>query len=483
MIFTSIYYLLFLPLVVFLYYLVPHKYRWAILLAASLFFYASFSVWMLPWLIFAILISFGSGLLIEYGNNFPETGSARRRLGIVLGTVPLIASLFLFKYLNFFIDQIGTLGSLLGISCQMPRVDWITPVGISFIVFQTLGYLFDVYTGKSKASKHLGKYALFIAFFPHLAQGPIERSDTLLPQIDEKHTFEYDSARRALVLIFFGVFKKVVVANRLTVLVDTVFSDVASYTGLSCWVAALFYSFQIYCDFSGYTDIALGSAALMGFRLKENFRMPYLATSISDFWRRWHISLSNWFRDYIYIPLGGNRVSEFRWALNVLIVFLVSGIWHGAAWTFILWGALHGLFQIIGKYKFKLTSKLIKSDSVFIKPLRILMTFSLVTILWILFRASSVSDFFVMIKGMFTFAPGSDLLALGMNKNELLLSFVLILFMILFDLMQSKFDVIDAVERLPLPFRWTIYLIFLFAIIMFGRYGNLSASSFIYFQF
>lgn len=483
MVFTSTRYLLFLPCVVLLYYILPHRFRWVMLLAASFYFYSCWSIWMLPWLIGIILISYTAGLLMDSEDGQTSLSATRRRWGILLGIVSLIAVLFSLKYLNFLVEQIEAVGSALGSDKTLPRFNWVVPVGISFFIFQAMGYVFDVYRGKTKAATHLGKYALFIAFFPHLAQGPIDRSDNLLPQIDEVHRFDYVAARRALVLIFFGVFKKVVVADRLAVLVDTVFGNVAQYSGLSCWVAALFYSFQIYCDFSGYTDIALGSAGLMGFRLVENFNTPYLATSIADFWRRWHISLSRWFRDYIYIPLGGSRVTEVRWAFNVMAVFLVSGIWHGAAWTFILWGVLHGLFQIIGKYKSKLVKKLIPTENLAVRTVRILITFTLVTLLWSLFRAASIADYWTLLKGMVSFSSGSDLLALGMEKNELILSFALIGLTIIFDLLHAKVGLPDAVERLALPLRWVIYLVFLFTIILFGRYGSLTADSFIYFQF
>ena len=454
------------------------------LLAASFYFYACWGIQMLPWLLMVITVSYTAGLLVApEGAGENPINQTRRRWGIVLGTVSLIGALALTKYTNFITEQITKAGGVMHLDVQLPQVNILAPVGISFFVFQALGYVFDVYQGKTKAETHLGKYALFIAFFPHLAEGPIDRSNNLLSQINEVHHFDYIAVRRALVLIFFGVFKKVVVADRLAVLVDTVFGNVGQYSGLSCWTAALFYSFQIYCDFSGYTDIALGSAGLMGFRLVENFNTPYLATSIADFWRRWHISLSTWFRDYIYIPLGGSRVSAARWALNVMVVFLVSGVWHGAAWTFILWGVLHGLFQIIGKYKSKLAKKLIPKENLAVKTVRVLITFTLVTLLWALFRSASITDYWTLLRGMGSFSSGSDLLALGMERNELILSFVLIGLTVMFDLLHAKFRLPDAVESLPLPLRWVIYLVFLFTIILFGRYGSLSADSFIYFNF
>ena len=483
MLFTSTHYLLFLPVVVLVYYFLPHRFRWVLLLAASFYFYACWSVRMLFWLILVILLSYLAGLLISVEGRCTNQKQSEHRWGIVLGAATLIMILFLCKYLNFLLDQIETLSGIFGTDLHLPRLEWITPVGISFFTFQALGYLFDVYRGKTKPVRHFGKYALFISFFPHLGEGPIDRSDNLLPQIEERHTFDYIAARRSLALIFFGVFKKVVVADRLAVLVDTVFGSVSAYRGLSCWVAALFYSFQIYCDFSGYTDIALGSAGLLGFYLVPNFNTPYLATSIADFWRRWHMSLSRWFRDYLYIPLGGSRVSPRRWALNILVVFLISGIWHGANWTFILWGVMHGLFQIVGKYKSKLVRKLLPNETPIVRIVRILITFFLVTLLWSLFRSASIREYWIFLQGLFSFSPGQDLLSLGMGRNELLLSFAMILLIVVLDLIDAHFGLLDIVERQPLPLRWTLYLLVLFACILFGRYGSLTEDSFIYFQF
>ncbi len=477
MVFTSMHYLVFLPLVVAAYYTFPNSFRWAILLIASLYFYACWSVWILPCLLVVIFVSYIVGLLVA-ADNKSLIHTVKRKYVLICGGFVLIGILLFFKYLNFFIDQMEIISFIIGKPQVYPRVRFITPVGISFFVFQSLGYVIDVYQGKAKPETHIGKYALFIAFFPHIAQGPIDRSNNLLLQINGEHPFDYVKVRNSLVLILWGVFKKIVVADRLAIFVDTVFDNVANYSGLVCWIAAFFYSFQIYCDFSGYTDIALGSAKLMGFNLMENFNAPYLATSIADFWRRWHISLSSWFRDYLYIPLGGNRVSGIRWAVNIFVVFLISGIWHGAAWTFILWGCLHGAFQIIGKMK----RKYINNQTIVLKIFNVLVTFILVTLLWALFRSTSISNWLTILVRMFSISPGMDLSAV-VNNNELVLSFILIGIIALFDITNTKISIINAVEELVLPIRWLIYLTVLFTIIMFGRYGSLTSDSFIYFRF
>ena len=438
---------------------------------------------MLPCLVMVILVSYITGLVIASDGETKEKYQLRRKLCFGAGITILIGTLVVYKYLPFITEQLNAVLNLFDHEISFSQASWSVPIGISFFIFLGLSYIFDVYRGKTKPTKHLGKYALFIAFFPHIAQGPLDRSDQLLPQFDEHHHFDYEKVRQALVLIFFGVFKKVVIADRLAVLVDTVFGNVSNYSGLSCWIACLFYSFQIYCDFSGYTDIARGSAGLMGFQLTENFNTPYLATSIADFWRRWHISLSRWFRDYVYIPLGGNRVSSVRWAMNILIVFLVSGIWHGAAWTFILWGVLHGVFQITGKYTDKLIFRQKQKEMHLVRAFRILFTFILISLLWSLFRSASISDYFVFIKGMFSGFSVSSLSTLGMDTNEFVFSFALIGLMIILDFLHAKYRLPDSVDRLPLVLRWLIYLVFLFTIILFGRYGSLTTDSFIYFQF
>ena len=479
MVFTSVQYMLFLPCVTLAYWLLPLKARWPLLLAASYFFYAFVTPSFAIWLAVVTAITYLGGVLLDkYAEKKRKKWILFFSAGIVLGI------LFVFKYLNFTIEQINAVLGWSGSQTALSSVSLVMPLGLSFFTFQALGYLFDVAKGKRPAEKHLGKYALFIAFFPHLSQGPIDRSDHLLPQLHERHSFDPEMATHGLVLILFGVFKKIVIADRLALLVNEVFNNVGAYSGQAFWLGSIFYTFQIYCDFSGYTDIALGSAELLGYRLQENFKRPYLATSVADFWRRWHLSLSRWFRDYLYIPLGGNRVSAARWALNVMIVFAVSGIWHGAAWTFIIWGLLHGFFQIVGKFKTeKITSRIVKKDSWLIHGLRVCVTFFLINLLWIVFRANSLQDLVSIFGKFFAWMPELTLTGFGISYQEMIFSFALIGLVILSDILDETIGCYALLRRMPLPVRWLLYLCALYGVILFGVYGSLSASSFIYFNF
>lgn len=478
---NSVQYLLFFPSVVILYYLTPVRLRWIVLLLASYFFYACWNVELIFWLTLITLSSYGAGILLQ-----KEESHKSKIVILSIVSVGILSVLFSFKYLNFTLEQINALGLFVGFPVKFNTVKWALPVGISFYTFMALGYLFDVYHGKIQATKHLGKYALFISFFPHIAQGPIDRAALLLPQIDEVHRFDYDLVKKGLLLILWGAFKKMVIADRLALLVDTVFNNVTAYSGQAFWIASVFYTFQIYCDFSGYTDMALGSANLMGYRLYPNFNFPYLATSVADFWRRWHISLTSWFRDYIYIPLGGNRVSGIRWALNVMIVFLISGLWHGASWTFIIWGGAHGLCQLIGKYKNKLTEKFITCTDIssnFIKGANIFVTFLIVNFLWSLFRANSIQDWLVIFNRLAVPMKNFDAFKLGMHKEDFIFSIILIVVLMLLEYLHSKNDLYVFIQSRSLPVRWTIYMTGIFFVILFGVYGTLNTNSFIYFAF
>lgn len=479
---NSVQYLLFFPLTVALYYITPGRLRWVILLLASYLFYACWNVELIIWLALITIVSYGAALLME-----KRKEPASKKLILSISVVGILSILFVFKYLNFTLEQISFLSQIAGIRIHFEKVKWALPVGISFYTFMALGYLFDVYRGKSAATKHLGKYALFLSFFPHIAQGPIDRAALLLPQFDAAHKFDYELVKKGLLLILWGAFKKMVIADRLAMLADTVFNNVSAYSGQAFWIASVFYTFQIYCDFSGYTDMALGSANVMGFHLYPNFKFPYLATSVTDFWRRWHISLTSWFRDYIYIPLGGNRVSEARWALNVMIVFLISGLWHGASWTFILWGGLHGLCQLVGKYKSRLTDKyFVHKEGIMaslVKGANIVITFFIVNFLWSLFRANSMQDWLVMFGRLTVLMKNFNVFKLGMQKGDFIFSIVLIALLMILEYLHSKTDLYVFLQNRSLAVRWSVYMAGIFIVIMFGVYGTLSASSFIYFQF
>jgi alginate O-acetyltransferase complex protein AlgI len=325
MLFNSIEFLIFFPVVTILYFLLKHKYRWMLLLAASCYFYMAFRPVYILILAFTIVIDYYAGILIEQSK--PE----RKKAFLIMSIVGNLGVLAIFKYYNFFASIFNT-----HFDTHSPLLNILLPIGLSFHTFQAMSYTFEVYRGNQKAERHFGIYALYVMFYPQLVAGPIERPQNILHQFHVRHKFDYELAKSGLLLMAWGMFKKVVIADRLALFVNEVFDHPSDYSGPSVITAALFFSFQIFCDFSGYSDIAIGSARVMGFTLMTNFDRPYASASISEFWRRWHISLSTWFRDYLYIPLGGNRVSKPRAYLNLFIVFLVSGLWHGANWNYII---------------------------------------------------------------------------------------------------------------------------------------------------
>ena len=339
MLFNSFEFILFLPIVISLYYLVPQKFRWSLLLLASYFFYASWKVEYLVLIIASTLIDYWCG--IQMGKQ--ETKQQRKPF-LILSLISNLGLLFTFKYYNFFVESLNdSIVSLMDAE-QLPI--WenvILPVGISFYTFQTLSYAIDVYKGKQEPEKHLGYFALYVSFFPQLVAGPIERFSTLTPQFKKAIKFNYSDFANGVRLIIYGLFVKMVIADNLAELIDPVYADPETYSSLSIVTSIFLYPFQIYGDFYGYSMVAIGSALLMGIKIMDNFKTPYLSKSIGEFWQRWHISLSTWFRDYLYFPMGGNRVSKGRWFYNVFVVFVLSGIWHGANWNFVIWGALFGV--------------------------------------------------------------------------------------------------------------------------------------------
>ena len=341
MLFNSVEFLFFLPLVIALYYAIPGRYRWVLLLGASFYFYAAWKLEYLFLMFVSILIDYVSAL------GMGSTENPRRRKQYLMASLAGNLGILLgFKYFNFFSDSVRAVFEQFNIFADMPYFDVLLPVGVSFYTFQSMSYTIDVYRNRMPPERHLGIFALYVSFFPQLVAGPIERATVLLPQFRETYQFDYARVTSGLRLILWGFFKKVVIADQLALFVQQVYGSPGQWHGPSVLLASYFFAFQIFCDFSAYTDIARGSARIMGFELMENFNRPYLARSIREFWQRWHISLSTWFRDYLYIPLGGNRVLKWRWYYNVMVVFLVSGLWHGANWTFVAWGFLHGSFQV-----------------------------------------------------------------------------------------------------------------------------------------
>ena len=363
------------------------------LLAVSLFFYGCWNPAYLGLILLSVTVTWTSGLLME-GKSVQG-----KRLVLVTSLVINLGILFFFKYYNFFAASALSFSRS---AIRFPAFNALLPVGISFYTFQALGYSIDVYYGRVRAERNFVTYALFVTFFPQLVAGPIERTGNLLPQFRVNHGFDYDRVTAGLRLAAWGMFKKVVIADRLAIYVNGVYGNPAAYPAASLALATFFFAFQIYCDFSGYSDIAIGAARVLGFNLMSNFRQPYFARSIADFWRRWHISLSTWLKDYLYIPLGGNRKGAGRQKLNLLITFLLSGLWHGAAWHFVAWGALHGVFQLVGRSTAPFRSTIgrrigLPEESRMRKIIQVCVTFALVCFAWIFFRANSIGDAFVII--------------------------------------------------------------------------------------
>lgn len=352
MLFNSIDFLIFFPLVAAIFFVIPKKLRYIWLLIASYYFYMSWNPKYAILIALSTFITYISSIFIQKYND--QKRIVLKKVCLAESIVSNLSILCLFKYANFIIINISKLLSILNIGIIERRLDLLLPVGISFYTFQALSYTIDVYRGEIKAETNIFKYALFVSFFPQLVAGPIERSKNLLCQInniDHISVWNFEQVKRGFLLIMWGLFQKLVIADRAALLVNTVFQHYQNYGFLEIFTAAILFAFQIYCDFGGYTNIARGSACVMGFHLMNNFRQPYLAQNIKDFWRRWHISLTSWFTDYLYIPLGGNRNGRHRKYLNILIVFGVSGLWHGASWNFIVWGLLHAIYQIIGDIK------------------------------------------------------------------------------------------------------------------------------------
>ncbi len=374
MLFNSKEFLLFFPIVTLLYFLTPHKFRWIQLICASCIFYASFIPSYLLILFALIIIDFTAGILIEKKTN--------KKKWLIISIVANLGLLFVFKYYDFFIssfDRIsGSHSTLLHLAL---------PIGLSFHTFQSLSYTIEVYRGKQKAIKHLGYYSLYVMFYPQLVAGPIERPYNLLPQLQARHSFSPQNLYEGLRLMAWGFFKKTVIADRLSGYVDTVFSSPKEVYTENIWLGIIFFAVQIYADFSGYSDIALGSARCMGFELMINFNRPYQSDSVREFWKRWHISLSSWFKDYVYIPLGGNKKGIWRKRVNILLTFVLSGLWHGAGWHFIIWGLLHGFYVVV----YELLSPAVKKIKA-AKGVRVLMTLFLISFAWIFFRASSLQN-------------------------------------------------------------------------------------------
>jgi len=482
MLFNSLQFLIFFPIVVIFYFTIPHKYRWVLLLLASYYFYMCWKAEYLILILVSTLIDYIAGLKMG-----KTTVKAERKVYLILSLLINLGLLFTFKYFNFFSESFRQVFQHFNIMYNVPSLKVLLPVGISFYTFQTLSYTIDVYRGKREPETHLGIFALYVSFFPQLVAGPIERSTRLLPQFYEKMEFDYQRVKDGLLLMAWGFFKKVVIADRLAILVNQVYNNPTDYSGFPLILATYFFAFQIYCDFSGYSDIAIGAAQVMGYRLMLNFNRPYFSKSISEFWKRWHISLSSWFRDYLYISLGGNRVKKWRWYLNIYIVFIISGLWHGANWTFIIWGSLHGFFLLFSTWTQKYRTALFNAVApirfeMIRKALRVFITFHLVLFSWIFFRANSLHEAFYIISHLFSGLNMSVLNTIsGFGTPELMFVIGAIAVMEFIHMVQRKHGIRKLLEQQPLMIRWAIYYFLIMTILLFGAYDY--SNAFIYFQF
>ncbi|WMN08053.1 MBOAT family O-acyltransferase [Marivirga arenosa] len=486
MLFNSLGFLLFFPIVVIIYFILPNKWRWVWLLAASYYFYMSWNATYALLILTSTVITYLSGIFINKSDKVNK-----KKVWVAISFVSNLLILIYFKYFNFLANSINDLMEISQLGINIPNLDILLPVGISFYTFQALSYTVDVYRDQIKPELHFGKYALFVSFFPQLVAGPIERSSHLIPQFSQRHPFNYNKFKSGLRLMIWGFFMKLVVADRVAILVNEVYNSPEDHYGVQILVATVFFAIQIYCDFAGYSNIAIGAARIMGFDLMKNFDTPYFSKSITEFWRRWHISLSTWFRDYLYIPLGGSRVKLYRSYLNLFIVFLVSGLWHGASYNFLIWGALHGIFIVVEKAintsALRPTiNRFFNFDLLANKLLLIVFTFILADFAWIFFRANNLSDSVVIIRNLFDWdwnlLFNGSLYNLGLEANEFWLAVYSILFLIGLEVFQSKMNLSKALNAQPIIFRWSVYLILLFSVLIFGVYGS-EEKSFIYFQF
>lgn len=472
MLFNSLDFIMFFPIVALIYYLLRNHNRlnnlW--LLIASYYFYMNLKPAYALILIASTLITYFCGRLLETYHEDTKLKKVALAVCVVLN----FSILFIFKYYNFINGSVESLLSLAGIRWDVPYLDVLLPVGISFFTFQSAGYIIDVYRKTVPAERNFLTYALFVSFFPVILAGPIQRAKNLIPQLKAQHPILYDNVITGLRMMLWGYFMKLCVADRLGTYVDSVFDHIPQHNGVSLAIASVFYSIQIYGDFAGYSLVALGCARMMGFRLPDNFLRPYFSTTIKEFWKRWHIGLSSWFGDYLYIPLGGNRVKYWHYLLNLMIVFLVSGLWHGAAWTFVFWGALHGLYQIVEAVKRKLAGGVSTTNSM-PRFISIMIVFLLVSLAWIFFRAETIQDGFTIVTKILT-QPGAPFIqAMPMLLGCLSLA---ILFIKDFaDEFHPSWKMLNADNQVVSVLTTAVLITYILL------FGVLDSSQFIYFQF
>lgn len=490
MVFTSLEFLAFFPVVTLLYFVLPHRHRWWMLLAASAVFYMAFIPVYILILLFTIVIDYIAALAIH------RSEGRRRRVYLIVSIIANVGVLAFFKYFDFTIENINALIAFSGGTAQLPLLRIVLPIGLSFHTFQAMSYTIEVYRGKQAPERHFGIYALFVMFYPQLVAGPIERPQNLLHQFHEKHALDTDLAVSGLKLMAWGFLKKGV-ADRLGAGVDSVYAQPTSYTGAALIIATVLFSLQIYLDFSGYSDIARGSARVMGFRLMKNFDRPYEARNLSDFWRRWHISLYSWFNDYLYNPLA-MALRDWGTAavvIAVMVTFTISGLWHGAAWTFIVWGALHGVGVTSELLTRRWRTRNVKLPPAIGLPLSVGLTFAFVSFTFIWFRARSIHDAVHVVRHL-----GSSLVdlvslpahagaaaavfrSMGFTTADGVILSLALLVIVVIEHVHARWNLTAVLRRGPWVTRWSAYYAWaaLLAFVFIG--GRKSAQPFIYFQF
>lgn len=475
--FTSLIFWILFPLIFVFYWVIPAKWnagRKLLLLIASYLLYMNWKPSFALVLLGVTLVTFWGGQVLQLRDDSEEKKVRNRKhlvwLFALLGLLPLLV----FKYYNFLNDSISAGLASVGLHFTLPGLSWAVPVGISFFTFQAVGYMLDVYHGRVKTEKNLLDYLLFVSFFPQVMSGPISKADELLPQIKTAHQFDYEQGKQGLKYLLWGMFIKLVIADWLGMFVDTVYANYIHYSGSTCFVASIFYTLQIYCDFAGYSLMAIGVARTLGFNLINNFRRPYLAVSITDFWKRWHISLTRWLTQQVYIPLGGSRCSKARTYWNIFVTFIVSGIWHGANWTFIVWGCMHGVLQIIEK---ALGWQKYEGNNWAVKAIRICVTFLLVNFAWVFFRMPDIESAVSMIIQMFVNTGSPNLTDMGMSA--LIMSIVGLCVLSFKDLRDEYFSY-NLHFLNTKPIRWILYIL-LFCMIL--SFGVLDGGQFIYVSF
>lgn len=488
MLFNSPHFILFFVVVTTLYFLSNVFWRQILLLIASCYFYMCFVPEYILILLGTILIDYIAGIYIAKSNE------KYKKWLLALSLIANVGILVYFKYFNFLNESLSGILNIFKISNPINSLSILLPIGLSFHTFQAMSYTIEVYRGNQKPEKNFIVYALYVMYYPQLVAGPIERPQNILHQFNINHSFDYNRITSGLRLMAWGLFKKVVIADRLSIMVDNIYNDVHSHKGVPLILSTIFFAFQIYCDFSGYSDIAIGASRVMGIKLMDNFNRPYASKSVQEFWTRWHISLSTWFRDYVYIPLGGSRNGQINTYMNLFLVFLISGLWHGANWTYVVWGGVLAFFIIISNILKPLLNKLIVQKNIAINSISIIITFILIDFAWIFFRAKNLSDANYIIGYIFSGLKGQiidiyhntnnckqALLYLGIGESQFYIALISIVIMEVIQFICRNKRIEDSLINKPIIIRWGVYILFVCSIFLFGIFDH--KQPFIYFQF